>query len=329
MKGLKKLNMDKLLDLKKLRSFLTVADTYSFAKAAELLHYSPASLTLQIQSLEHELGVTLFDRIKKHIYLTNEGVRLYEYAQEFMRLNDDTLDAFGEDAAFCGHLRIGTIASLASYLFPHLLRQFHDKYPQISVSVVTDTPSVLYQKLAYNELDVLIVLDEALASPELKTILRFPIRVVPCVSKEHPLAAASVLSLESLISYPCILTEPDASYRRLFDQTLAKSGHFVSPVIESDSVDLIFSLLRNSQFFSVFPSIILEESASAEEVVPLQVENWNLNIQLQIFCNHHKHISRTINAFLSVTRNYLHTAFAERSLSVESTSDSEPLPQEH
>ena len=304
--------MDKLLDLKKLRSFLAVADTYNFAKAAELLHYSPASLTLQIQALEQDLHIILFDRIGKHIYLTNEGVQLYAYAQEFMRLNDEALDAFDTTTIPQGHLRIGTIASLASSLFPHLLRRFHTVYPEVSVSVVTDTPAILYQKLSYNDLDLLIVLDEPLACPELNTIMRVPISVIPCVSQKHPLVGKMPLTIEALIAYPCILTEPDASYRRIFEQRLACSGYFVTPIIESDNVDLILPLLRDTDFFSVLPSIFLDGEANATDLVPLNIENFDLSIQMQIFCNQHKYISRDINAFLTVAKEYLYQAFSDR-----------------
>lgn len=302
--------MSKLLDLKKLCSFLKVADTCSFAQAAELLNYSPAALTIQIQSLEKDLGVTLFDRLGKRIYLTNAGVQLYEYARELIYLNDEAIHAFeSTDQPLQGHLRIGTIASLSSCLFPQLLHLFHATHPQASVSVVTDTPTVLYKKLAYNNLDLVVALDEPLASPGLNTVLSLPTSVVACVSKDHPLASVKEIDLDTLLEYPCILTEKGASYRQILEQALAKTGRMIQPIIETDNVDLIFSLLRYSKEFSVLPSIFLTKESQGRGLVPLCTPELDLSIQMQVFFNKNKYISREMEAFLSTVKTYIYQVF--------------------
>lgn len=302
--------ISKILDLKKVYSFTKVVETNSFARAAELLSYSPAALTLQIQSLEKDLDITLIDRLGKKISLTNAGVQFYEYAKELLHLNEDAIDAFQrDDSELCGHLRIGTISSLCSCLFPMLLNKFHTSYPLLSISVVTDTPAVLYKKLSYNELDIIIVLDEPLCRPDFISILSLPTSVVFCASKNHPLAGNKDISMDSLLAYPCILTEDGASYRHVFEKVLASKGKNVSPIVETDNVDLIFPLLKSSNEFSVLPSILFKSTPYSEEIVPLSLPNLDLSVQMQIFCNKNKYICREMKVFISIAKLHIYNVF--------------------
>ncbi len=301
---------EELLDLKKLNTFLKVADTASFTQAAELLHYSPAALTIQIQSLEEKLQVTLFDRMSKKIYLTNAGVQLYEYAKELLCLNEEAIHAFTtEERALRGNLRIGTVASLGSCVFPNLLHAFHTANPQVTISVVTDMPAALYRKLAYNELDLIIVLDEPMVSDELNTILSLPTQVVFCASPEHPLAGLERVTLEQLSEYACILTEEGVSYRHVMDQALAKKGCQLRPAIETDNVNMIFSMLRYSDDFSLLPAIYLTDESQGRKLAVLRTEDLDLSVQMQIFCSRYKYISREIAAFFAVAKDYIYRLF--------------------
>lgn len=302
--------ISKLLDLKKVNSFIKVVETNSFARAAELLSYSPAALTVQIQSLEKDLDITLIDRLGKKLSLTNAGVQFYEYAKEILHLNEEAIDAFHrDDSELCGHLRIGTISSLCSCLFPMLLNKFHTSYPLLSISVVTDTPAVLYRKLSYNELDIIIVLDEPLSRPDFISVLSLPTSVVFCASKNHPLAENKDISLDTLLAYPCILTEEGASYRRIFEQALARKKKNVRPIIETDNVELIFSLLQSSNEFSVLPSVLFNSTHYSREIVPLPAPTLDLNIQMQVFCNKNKYISREMEVFISIAKLHIYHVF--------------------
>lgn len=77
------------MELKRLHTFLTLCDIKNFTKTAEYLHYAQSNVTNQIQQLEKELGVKLFERIGKHITLTPEGEEMIVYARQVLHLSDD------------------------------------------------------------------------------------------------------------------------------------------------------------------------------------------------------------------------------------------------
>ena len=298
--------MNEYLDLKKLLSFVTIAETCSFARAAELLSYSPATITVQIQQLEWELGTCLFDRIGKKIFLTNDGRRLYHYGQQLLRLSEETTDALRVDGSLPGgRLRIGTINSLCGGLLPPLLQSFHRHYPGVSISVTSDTPANLYEHLSYNDLDFVLVLDEPVCRPDFTSVLRLPMQVEFCAAPTHPLNTGGAVSLDALLEHPCILTEKDASYRRTLERALAERRRYIAPILESDDTGLLIQLLTQGMGYSVLPRFLIQDALNSGALVTLPVPDLALEIQLQMFYHTGKYVDREMQLFLSVASRHL------------------------
>ena len=86
------------MDAKTLRSFLTLAETLHFGRAASACHMSPSTLSRAIAQLETRVGVALFERTNRHVSLTSEGQLLRQYARESLALWESFRDALTEDA---------------------------------------------------------------------------------------------------------------------------------------------------------------------------------------------------------------------------------------
>ena len=87
------------MEVRNLITFLKIIETGSFSKAAEQLTYSQSTVTVQIQQLEEEIGVQLFDRIGKKIYVTEKGHELEAYAQQIIALTQQAAAIGGEAGA--------------------------------------------------------------------------------------------------------------------------------------------------------------------------------------------------------------------------------------
>ena len=77
------------MEIRNIRTFLRVAELQSFTKAAEQMGYSQAAVTVQIKQLEEELGTQLFDRIGKHIKLTEHGMQFMDHGMKVMKAAED------------------------------------------------------------------------------------------------------------------------------------------------------------------------------------------------------------------------------------------------
>src|SRR5258708_15664075 len=122
------------MELRQLATFRVVATTLSFTQAASALGYVQSSVTAQIQALEADLGVPLFDRLGKRISLTDAGHRLIRYADQIQALTDEARMMVAAHEKPFGTLSFSAPESLCTYRLPPVLRQFHQHYPQVQLA---------------------------------------------------------------------------------------------------------------------------------------------------------------------------------------------------
>src|SRR6476659_2130511 len=95
-----------LLDIDQLRTFVAIADTGSFTRAADVVHKTQSAVSMQMKRLEERLGRAIFERDGRASRLTEDGERLLDYARRILRLNMDCLASFAE-AELAGRVRLG------------------------------------------------------------------------------------------------------------------------------------------------------------------------------------------------------------------------------
>lgn len=123
------------MELRNINTFLKVAATQNFSKAAEQLGYSQSAVTIQIRQLEKELGISLFERIGKRVYLTERGAEFTSYANEIMRVTSRASLFAKDKKEVSGTIRIGGVESVCTALLPELLLSFHKQYPKVKTVI--------------------------------------------------------------------------------------------------------------------------------------------------------------------------------------------------
>jgi DNA-binding transcriptional LysR family regulator len=121
------------MELRNVRTFLSVAGLLSFRRAAAVLHYAPSTVSAHIQALEEELQLKLFDRLEKGIRLTEAGARFLPYAGRLLDLAEDSVSAAQGEQAGPGMLAIRMPETLAAYRFPALLPRFRRAHPAVGL----------------------------------------------------------------------------------------------------------------------------------------------------------------------------------------------------
>lgn len=144
------------LDLDQLRTFIAIADTGSFTRAAEVVSRTQSAVSMQMRRLEERIGKPIFTRDGRASRLTEEGERLLGYARRMVRLSDEALAAF-DDSELTGTVRLGTPDDYADRFLPEVLARFARSHPRAEVSVICE-PSVRLLELArLGEIDLAIV----------------------------------------------------------------------------------------------------------------------------------------------------------------------------
>ena len=125
------------MDLKRLRTFVVVAEQGTIASAAETLRITQPALSRQLKDLQAEFGVPLFDQVGRRLRLTPEGAELLPTCRALLGQADDLLEyARSLAEGDRGELRIGATPHTIASVFPGLLRQFAVRYPQVRVKTI-------------------------------------------------------------------------------------------------------------------------------------------------------------------------------------------------
>ncbi len=148
------------MDLVKLQSFLVLAEVKNFTKAADQLFLSQPALTKQIQTLENELGVTLFNRVGKSTFLTAEGEMLVNYAKQTIAAYNNALEHIKQIQNLEeGTLNFGATNFIGVYLMPEIIAKFKNRYPKITINMTINSSTNILKKLHLNQLEFAFVSD--------------------------------------------------------------------------------------------------------------------------------------------------------------------------
>ncbi|HWC95081.1 MAG TPA: LysR substrate-binding domain-containing protein [Pseudolabrys sp.] len=148
--------MTVLLDIDQLRTFIAIAETGSFTKAAEVVNKTQSAVSMQMKRLEERLDRPIFARDGRASKLTEDGSRLLDYARRLVKLNVETVAAFS-DAALSGRVRLGVPDDYADRYLPEIMARFSRAYPGVELTVLCEPSVDLVDRIDDNDLDLAII----------------------------------------------------------------------------------------------------------------------------------------------------------------------------
>ena len=252
--------------LRQIKYFQTVVEKGSFTEAAEACYISQSAISQQIQSLEKEIGVKLFERKNRKFTLTPAGEHFYKktvvLSSELERICRETVRIAHKDNAV---LNIGYLKCYGGDEFHSALAQFAAKYPDVSVNVIEGNHEELYDELRFGKVDLVLNDQRRAFSDE---YVNFELIRSNCfieMSTNNPLSKLSEIEIADLKNTPCILVaskgqeETEQTYYRdvvgfqgvfLFAENLQKArmmvvlGQGVMPIEGVGKSDYVGSGIR-------------------------------------------------------------------------------------
>ena len=150
------------LDLNLVRTFVTIAATGNFTRAAETMRRQQSTISLQMQRLESALGQKLIERTPRSVSLTSEGETLLGYARRLLDLNDEVVSRVNEPH-MQGIVRLGTPEDFATRHLPDLLARFTQAYPAVALEVTCDLTLNLLERFRKGAFDLALIKRERTA----------------------------------------------------------------------------------------------------------------------------------------------------------------------
>lgn len=143
------------MKLKQFEVFVAVADYKSFSKAAKILYLTQPTISAYISSLEKELNTKLFIRNTKEIHMTEQGIRLYQYAREMVALQNKIIEVFNPDAQKEETRLVVSASTVPSrYLLPDILAGYKEKYPNGQLEIRESDSAGVIEDVARNVVDI-------------------------------------------------------------------------------------------------------------------------------------------------------------------------------
>ena len=234
-----------------------------FTAAAEASFITQSTLSQQIRQLEDELGMQLFDRLGKHVRLTEAGQVFLRHARQITLEVKKSKQAIFELANLVsGELRIGVTYAFSSLVLP-ALTPFSAKYPGIMIHVEYGTAGELEHKLRMADLDIMLAFHEQTDGSGLEMQPLFSSRIKMVISRKHPLAGLPKISLKELGKLDLILPSNGFSSRDLLNEIFRKNNISPNIRIEMNDVHSLLSMVEAANW----ATIINEKAISTWETL--------------------------------------------------------------
>jgi LysR family transcriptional regulator, transcriptional activator of the cysJI operon len=273
----------------RLKVFYTVAQRLNFTKAASELYITQPAVTKHIHEIENHFKVKLFDRKGSKIKLTEAGEILFQHTKQiFASYRNIEFDLNNLNHKHNGRLRIGASTTIAQYILPVILADFHKKFKDLKITLTTNNTEQIEEALQKEEIDFGVI-EGKTKNSSLKYTEFIKDEIVLATNSDNPLAKKGMLKLNELVTLPLLLREPGSGTLEVIAHALKPLGIKLSQLrceMQLASTESIKSYLLHSNSFS-FVSVyaILKELKNKEltivDVKDLSIERHFYFIQQQ------------------------------------------------
>lgn len=257
------------MDVQKLQAFIEAVDAGSIAAAGVRMGYSTSSISRMIADLEAGCGVRLLERGKHGVTLTPDGERLLKRARRVVA----ECDGFFDEAASItglerGHVRIGTISSIATHILPAAMAAFRRAHPGVDFELLIGDYEEIATWLAEGRVDMGSLHHPAPPEFESRVVARD--QLVAVVPKDHPLAHVGAFPLSAFAEEPFIALERGGLSE--VAGVFAATDLAIRPAFATWDDFAIMAMVEAGMGISILPELMIRRTDYRIAVVPLEVD---------------------------------------------------------
>jgi DNA-binding transcriptional LysR family regulator len=289
--------------LDQLRILKAIAAEGSFKRAADSLYVSQPAVSLQVQNLERQLDVPLFDRGGRRAQLTEAGHLLLSYGEKILTLCQETCRAL-EDLQNLqgGTLIIGASQTTGTYLLPRMIGMFRQMYPDVAVQLHVHSTRRTSWSVANGQIDLAIIGGEI--SPELQDALE----VIPYAEDElalilpvfHPLAKVEEIQKDDLYKLQFITLDSQSTIRKVIDQVLSRCGietRRLKVEMELNSIEAIKNAVQSGLGAAFVSVSAIEKELQMGVLHQAKIDDVVVKRMLSVIMNPNRYRSKAAEAF--------------------------------
>ncbi|HMM19702.1 MAG TPA: LysR family transcriptional regulator [Selenomonadales bacterium] len=293
------------MEIRQLKTFINIVKLGNFSHAAQFLGYTQSTVTTHIQLLEKELNTLLFERFGQQITLTEDGQRLYDYAERIVKLEEDAKNALNKTNIPRGPLIVGMPESVCVYRMPPVFREYSSLYPDVILNLKYGNVNDFRILLRKNVMDIAFLLEPAVGDSDLISTLVCPEPIVLAASPDHPLARQDGVTAKDLANQTLVLVESGSYYRTMLEKSLEAAKVHVKSVMEIVQIQAIKQLVGQNSGITILPLVSVQEDLRAGRLVALPWQGQEFAINTYMVYHKDKWVTYAMRAFIKLVKERL------------------------
>ncbi|MFD0982631.1 LysR family transcriptional regulator [Tropicimonas aquimaris] len=284
-----------------MRLFEAVTRNGSVSRAAEEVHLSQPSVSMQVKALEEKIGLPLTEKVGRELHLTAAGAEVAAASRDVLsRISDmqATLEDMHREVA--GPLSVAAV-STAKYFLPQALGQFKRRFPRVEPRLQFTNRETVLARIADNADDLYVTG----RPPEGEAVVAEPFMenlIVLAASADHPLTAQRNTPLARVAQEPLIGRERGSGTRLAVEEIFAAAGVEISPLMEFDDSEAIKQVVASGFGVAYLSLSSLRLELAASTIAVLDVEGFPLHRQWFAAHRKGKRLTNAARAFLDFLR---------------------------
>ena len=287
---------------RKLKIFFSVSETLNMTKTSKEMFISQSAVSQTIKELEDELGVVLFERMYKKLYLTENGVLLKEYTRRLLNLWNDMTEHMQSKKKNVP-IKVGGSTTIGIYLLPYLCKNFSISNPNVNFNIQIDNTSKSIGKVLENEIDIVII---EVTKPNNDQLISFETQkdtlkvITPNIEKFKNKEKFLISDFED---ETLILREDGSGTRQIVEEYISKLNIKVKNKLVIGNTEAIKKMVEIGLGISIISQLAIESELLDERLLSFKIENHEMNRDFSIIIHKDKFISPTLCSFISLLKS--------------------------
>jgi DNA-binding transcriptional LysR family regulator len=274
-----------MMNLFDLESFVAVVDSGSVMAAALRLHLTQSAVTRRVQSLEEELGVSLFDRQMRPLLPTKAGQNAYDLAKPILASVHNLKSTVVPNAKPSGEFRFGVVRGLGDLALLDPLRYLHKKFPELQLHAYVQGTKTLLEHLQTKTIDAAVLLFSQGTEPPTSLVTEYLGKQSGIVVAAKSRSYSDGPRLQDLSGDSWIVNAEDCGTRRSLEDAFGRKGLAFRIAIEADGKDFQLSMAARGLGLAVVPPQVYQTSLFRDHLQVLRVADFSPAQDVWLACS--------------------------------------------
>ncbi len=266
-----------MIDIK-VETFITVADTKNFTRAASILNMTQPAISHHIRLLEEYYNVKLLEKKNKNMELTEAGKIFYKYALEMDKISKLAKNHLSNESSIIKRYNVGATLTIGGYVLPPIIGNYKISNKNTEIILQVENTETVIQRLFSGEI-ILGVIEGTFDKSKVIYEKFKDDELVFAISKEHDLARRKNITIEEILSEKLILREKGSGTRQIFENYIAEQGYEpknIVPYMEIGDITAIMSLVESGLGATVVSKEALNSPFISRKIKSLSIKNMEM-----------------------------------------------------